>query len=330
MPPDSFQESLIPLLLALSPKAAFSNGRPSIPFLSYEDGVVQCAPVEKLVGSTAGEMLVEDVEIDLSPASPELRRRLRFKKMPNLIQTQVRLLPESADPGIFRPEMGSLVQPYLGPMVSALFLNASAIDEAFRSGSAPLVLCVGVGGGPLLASLRCRLGLRVLGVEADEVVLSVARRHFGLVEGEFLKVVVGDGIKLIEDYGLERSRSNLFHAIMVDLDEGDPLNGIGAPPVEFLRTSVIAGARMALHPEGILVVNVIPSDESLYAMMIKLFRKFFCELYELRVDDGENFVIVATASPIGYDAKKMKKQGGIYEKLKELDCERFIDGIKKI
>ncbi|KAI0496814.1 hypothetical protein KFK09_023138 [Dendrobium nobile] len=327
---DCFQESLIPLLLALCPKDAFLNDVPTIPFLSYEDNVIRSTPVERLVGPSAGEMLVEDVEIDLSPSLPERRRRLRFKKMPNLIQTQVRLLPESVDAGIFRPEMGSLVQPYLSPMVSALFLNASAIDDAFASGCVPWILCVGVGGGPLLASLRCHLGFRVLGVEADVVVLSVARRHFGLVEGEFLKVVVDDGIKLIEDFALERSKGNLFHAIMVDLDEEDPMKGIGAPPAEFLQVSVLVGARMALYPDGILVVNVIPSNESSYANMIKLFREVFCELYELKVENGENFVIIATVSPIGSVAKKIKKQGGIYEKLKQLDCEIFIDRIKKI
>ncbi|XP_020577744.1 methyltransferase-like protein 13 isoform X2 [Phalaenopsis equestris] len=326
---DCFQESLMPLLYALCPKAAFVNGMPSIPFLVYEDGVIRCNPVEKVVGHRAGEMLVEDVEIEVSPELRELRRRLRFKKMPNLIQTQVRLLPDSVDVEVFRPEMGSLVQPYLGPMVSALFLNGLAIDEGFRFRSGN-VLCVGVGGGPLVTALRWRFGFRVLGVEADEEVLSVARRHFGLFEDEFLKVFVDDGIRLIEDYALERSESKLFHAIMVDLDEEDPMNGIGAPPAKFLRRNVLAGARMALHSKGILVVNVIPSDESLYAMMIKLLRKFFCELYELKVEDGENFVIIATASPIGSDLKNMKKQGGIFEKLKKLGCESFIAGIKKI
>ncbi|KAK8957317.1 hypothetical protein KSP39_PZI001532 [Platanthera zijinensis] len=120
---------------------------PSIPFLSYEDDVIRSTPVEKLIGPTSGEMLVEDVEIDRSPMSPELRRRLRFKKMPNLVQTQVRLLPESVDAALIRPEIGSLVHPYLSHMVSTLFLISPAINDAFLSGSPPWVLCVGVGGG---------------------------------------------------------------------------------------------------------------------------------------------------------------------------------------
>ncbi|KAG0492062.1 hypothetical protein HPP92_005460 [Vanilla planifolia] len=88
-----FKETLVPLLIALCPKAAFCKGVPSVPFLSYEDDVIRCTPVEKLVGPIVGEMLVEDVEIDASIAARDIRRRLRFKRMPNLVQSQVRLLP---------------------------------------------------------------------------------------------------------------------------------------------------------------------------------------------------------------------------------------------
>nr|XP_010940481.1 eEF1A lysine and N-terminal methyltransferase [Elaeis guineensis] len=348
-----FQQSLLPLLLAVSPRAAFRHGIPEIPFLSFEDEVLSGVPVEALEGPAVGEMLVEDVEIDRSPAPPERRRRLRFQRKPNLVQTQVRLLPHSSNVGIFRPETGSLVQPYLGPMVAGLSLIAPSIGERVRSGSMPRALCVGVGGGALLMCLRSKLGFDVLGVEADDVVLDVARRRFGLVEDDFLKVCVGDGIGLIESFARERTTacggledgqvldriggavieklgdpSSGFDAIMVDLDSGDAMSGIGAPPLEFVRKDVLSAARSVLHDHGIVVVNVIPPDGCFYKGLIDAFRQVFAELYELDAGNGENHVLVASASPVG--AAASDTGDSFSEKLNQVVDERYISGIKKI
>lgn len=291
--------------------AAFVNGIPEIPFLSFDDEVLSGVPVEVLAGPAIGDILVEDVEIDRSPAPPERRRRLRFRRMPNLVQTQVRLLPDSSEAGIFRPETGSLVQPYLGPMVAGLSLIAPWIGERVRSGVMPRALCLGVGGGALLMCLRSKLGFDVLGVEADGVVVNVARRHFGLVEDEFLKVCVGDGIRLIERFGREGSRdlehgieklgvlSSGFDAIMVDLDSGDAMSGISAPPLELVQKDALLAVRSALGDHGIVVVNVIPPDGSFHKGLIDAFREVFSELYELDVGNGENYVLVASALRVG-------------------------------
>ncbi|CAL9119230.1 unnamed protein product, partial [Musa textilis] len=305
-----FQQRLLPLILALSPKAAFCDGLPEIPFLSFEDNVLRLTPVERLVGPAAGEMLVEDVELDRSPlAMPELRRRLRFKRMPNLVQSQVRLILESSSssssPGSFRPETGSLVQPYLKPMVAGLSLIAPAVGRQVRSGLMPRALCVGVGGGALLMSLRSSFGFDVVGIEADDVVLNVARQHFGLADDDFLKVGVGDGLVLINHgvsdhnfIALLGDHSSGFDAVMVDLDSEDPGSGVCAPPLEFPQRSVLIDVRTILKDHGIVVVNVIPPCASFYKQMIDIFGKVFAELYEIDVGNGENYVLVASVSPI--------------------------------
>lgn len=43
----------------------------------------------------------------------------------------------------------------------------------------------GIGSGALLMSLRSNFGSVVLGIEADDVVLSASKRHFGLMEDDF-------------------------------------------------------------------------------------------------------------------------------------------------
>ncbi|XP_058087504.1 uncharacterized protein LOC131234588 [Magnolia sinica] len=479
-----FQQRLAPILLALSPKSAFSNGFPIIPFVTYEDDVVRSVSVFRCNGAVVGEMLVEDVEVeeerhvDGSDALPEreFRRRLRFKRMPNLIQTVTRIVPNTEGFGLgeaeFQPDTSVLVQPYLPPMVAGLSLIAPYIEERVQGGTRPRVLCLGVGGGALLTFLRTQLGFfDLLGVEMDEMVLQVARRYFGLVEDEYARVCVGDGIEVIKSFARQAIHRSLvygelaqhevvdfcgdpeivgkrvqlkcnlapgdldadlwiqwggdFHGgeiedrenrqcqcldsvgagirlighfdttcnlasddfcnweirnavmglsnwdgsvenfnvshnsasgdfclggtgnvdmvrgpqkvgcgyslidvIMVDLDSSNARTRLSAPPLEFIRKPVILAARLALNECGILVMNVLPTDEYFYEGLIHLFQEVFCELYEIDAGNGENFVLVASVSPIS----KTGSEGGsaILEKLKQVIDGKYVNCIRKI
>ncbi|CAA6668530.1 unnamed protein product [Spirodela intermedia] len=324
--PPQLEQILHPLLLALSPRFAFEGGTlPSVPFLCYEDGVIRSNVVEIAAGPVAGEMVVEDVEIELSvesanplgsssppPVRRERRRRLRFKRMPNLVQTQMRLLPDTA------------AGPYLVQMVAGLLLAGPLIDRKTQLGLRPRALCLGVGGGALLTFLESRLGFDVFGVEADEVVLGAAKRHFGLVEGEFLSVTVGDGIGLLLEDGFSRElcaaesgsadalvpQGRWLHrrqrflnggvdVIMVDLDAEDPASGAMAPPPEFVKKAVISSVRSVLREQGgLLVINAIPPNAPLRDALVGYLREEFSELYEIDVGNGENLVLLATLSTL--------------------------------
>ncbi|XP_042484607.1 eEF1A lysine and N-terminal methyltransferase [Macadamia integrifolia] len=357
------EESLTLILFGLLPKACFKNGLPQIPFLAYEDNVIRSSVVEKCFGSCVGEMLVEDIEIEIHDEvrdllKREFRRRLRFKRMPNFVQTEIRISPCIIDDSVnvelegevkFWPEMGVLVHPYLPPMVASLSLIANYIQQKLDSGSRPRVLCVGVGGGALLTFLASHFGFEVMGVEADEMVLRVARAYFGLKDGEFLRVCVGDGIEVLDKFSRHAIDQNLgsssghvdtdgcldifggcydrMDLMMVDLDSGDVRNGISAPPSEFIQKSVLVAVKLALHKLGILVINVIPPSRSFYDYVILQFREVFSELYEIDVGNGENYVLIATASSIGsvYDSENY-----ILKKLKLVLAVSYLDSIRKI
>uniref|UniRef100_J3MUH6 PABS domain-containing protein n=2 Tax=Oryza brachyantha TaxID=4533 RepID=J3MUH6_ORYBR len=313
--PDPAHARLLPLLLALCPRAAFGgNAIPDVPLLSFHDDLLRIAPVKVATGPVVGEMVVEDVAVDCTPHPVELRRRLRFKRTPFLVQTQVRLVRRSSPGdscllealdevagGSLQPEVGGeLVQPYLQAMASGLAVIAPSMDESFRLGDKPRCLCAGIGGGALLMSIRMGLQCDVLGIEADDVVLDVARSHFGLVEDEFLQVRVGDAIQTIQDFARKGEHDMNFRAIMVDLDSCDPICGVSAPPLEMTQESVLLAARTILHRNGALILNVIPpaADGTFYKGLIDVLRRVFSELYEISVGNGENFILVATASPV--------------------------------
>ncbi|XP_078175312.1 uncharacterized protein LOC144568794 isoform X2 [Carex rostrata] len=320
--PDSIQDSLVPLLLALSPKSAFDHGYiPQVPFLSFEDDAFHILPAEVLEGPSVGEMILEDVVIQQFN-SCEIRRRLRFKRMPYLIQTQVRLIPDLVVSSCstsdllavlksrsFQVELGSLVQPYLSPMVAGLSLITNVVDEKVACEIMPSCLCVGVGGGALLMCLRTRLGFDVHGLETDSFVLEVAKKHFGLVGDE---------------------PPSSYDAIMVDLDSGDVISGVSAPPLEFIEKDILLAVKSILCKNGVLVMNVIPplDSGSFYRHLVGVLSDVLVELYKIDVEENENFVIVATRSEVQTLPRESGNQ--FLRKLEEVIGQQLISCITKI
>ncbi|KAK3036329.1 hypothetical protein RJ639_031736 [Escallonia herrerae] len=333
------QHKLTPLLIALSPRSCFAKGLPKILFLDYEDDVVNSVIVDRRTGPIVGELLVEDVEIEGDDGVREFRRRLRFKRMPNFIQSQIRILPNGncggdddcsgrrdfgGSVGVgFRLDTGVLVHPYLEPMVAGVSLIGSYLDEQIRGGLRPKALCLGVGGGALIEFLSEKLGFEVVGVEADEVVLRVAKQHFGLKDRESTRLCVCDGIAMMID-GFDTK----FDIIMVDLDSSDARTGISAPPLEFVGESVLRAASLVLRDQGILVINVIPPSQSFYEVLIHELREVFNELYEINVGNMDNFVLVGTVSPIKPAINEC--ENSFLKKLKSGIAESYMEYIRKI
>uniref|UniRef100_A0A7N0RHI6 Methyltransferase-like protein 13 n=1 Tax=Kalanchoe fedtschenkoi TaxID=63787 RepID=A0A7N0RHI6_KALFE len=359
------EEDLIPLLVALSPKASFVNGYVDVPFLSYEDDLIASVVLEKCVGPFVGEMLVEDVEIEIKTDAEvnsgegfkkrEFRRRLRFRRMPNFVQTEIRIVPgrevgQEEHLGVcnfeFHVDLEALVHPYLGPMAASLKLISDCIEEKMRVGVRPRALCVGVGGGALLGFLKMQLDFIVVGIEVDEEVLRVSKDYFGMVEDEHLQLCVRDGMQELKRYGCTDEHSfgvhdagggvccnglgckPKFDVIMVDLDSEDPMHGLMAPPVPFVQRSVLKDVKLALQKTGILVVNVIPPDDCYYKSLTNDFREIFADLYEIDVGNEENFVLIASASPV--EPVSNNNNSYIVKKLKHPSLSQYAERIKKI
>ncbi|CAN4114307.1 unnamed protein product [Withania somnifera] len=331
------EENLMPLLIEF-------GGLVEVPYLKYEDEVVRSLVLERCVGDLVGEMLVEDVELELENGSGrEFRRRLRFKRMPNLVQTQIKIRPKKVDL-VDMEEMefeivddGVLVHPYFNPMVAGLSVIESFLDAKIGNGIKPKALCLGVGGGALLGFLSSQLGFHVLGIEVDNVVLQVARRYFGLEHGNFVHLCVGDALEMIGKFATQLESDGFcgyvlengeclddfdgkFDVIMADLDSGDASIGMSAPPMEFVEKSILLATRTLLSKDGVVIINVIPSDQSYYKLVMIELQEVFAELYEIDVGNGDNFVLIASASETGHVSshhqakflKKLRQVSGSY------------------
>lgn len=285
-------------------------------------------------GPSVGEMLIENVEMVNDDGVGEFRRRLRFKRMPNFVQSQMRIRPrndsisDNLDDMEFELEKGVLVQPYLSPMVAGIAVIHRFLQWRARGGLRPKALCLGVGGGALLGFLTDQLNFEVDGVEEDEVVLEVAKRHFGLESDEFMHLFAEDGIRYIKRIANDVSEGDKYDIVMVDLDSSDVMNGVCAPPVEFVESSVLRATRDVLRDEGILVANVIPSSKMFYERLICEVDEVFEEVYEIDVGNEENLVVIAAKSVVGNALDG--SDCAFLNKLKLLVSRSYIDSIRKI
>ncbi|KAL1542329.1 eEF1A lysine and N-terminal methyltransferase [Salvia divinorum] len=319
-------QNLAPLLLGLSPKSEFLGHSeiPEVPLLVYEDEVVKNSILEICEGPCVGEFLIENVELKFDDGVTEFRRRMRFKRMPNFVQSQMRINPikdsisDNLDDLEFELEKGVLVQPYISPMVAGI-----AVIHRFLDGkSRPRALCLGVGGGALLGFLADRLSFEVDGVEEDEVVLEAAKRHFGLNNDEFIHLFVEDGIRYLKRVAKK------YDIVMVDLDSSDGMSGVSAPPVEFVEGSVLRAAREVLRDEGVLVANVIPSSKAFYERLVGEVGEVFEEVYEIDVGNEENLVLIAAKSGVGEGLDG--DDSAFLNKLKLVVSCSYIDSIRRI
>ncbi|CAH8270037.1 unnamed protein product [Arabidopsis lyrata] len=324
---ESLEMRLKPLVVALSPKTLIREEIDDVPFLIYDDNVVSSVVLEKSVGPFVGEMLIEDVEIEIEDGVREFRRRLRFKRMPNLVQSDIKIIPSSCSNSSlpltgteFKLHLTELVHPYLAPMVASLSLIGSDIYELK---SRPKALCIGVGGGGLLSFLRLQLGFEVTGVEIDPEVLRIARQYFGLEES-LARVHVEDGIEFLKRLSTSCDDDAKFDVLMVDLDSTDPIHGMTAPPVEFVAKDVLQAARKVLVPSGVFIINVIPPNKTFYHELQDQFRHVFDELHEIDVGNGENFVLIATVTP------RDSKSGFNRANLTPAVSDNYLDAIQKI
>ncbi|GLJ53978.1 hypothetical protein SUGI_1154330 [Cryptomeria japonica] len=364
---EELKKGMIPLLLALSPRAAFRGGLPAVPFLCYTDNIVEHKILETLSSPITGMMVVEDVRLQVGETAREWRRRLRFQRMPNLVQTEVALI--HCHGKNLNVDAGRLVHPYLPPIVAGLALLPECCTVRMR------VLCIGVGGGALLMFLRSHFSFHmdIVGVEMDQVVLIAAKKYFGLAEteAEGLRLRLGDGLQVVQTIArqvvsnhphfvppeIAQAWHHFFpspnpnpetkvygvfhdsigddltdprqHVIIVDVDAGDAAaGGLSAPPLEFIEKRFLLAARIALHPNGILAMNIIDQHQSFYNHLLTALREVFHDIYCIQVSNSNAHNYVLFASPSCLQGKN--KDNAFANKLKKVIPVEYMEGIKHV
>lgn len=233
----------------------------------------------------------------------------------------------------------------------------------------------------------------VQAVDADEVVLDAARRHFGLENGIDMEITAGDALQFVdklattvraENATLNPSSStsekltdsspecrnstntsaaegedvlaqpcstqsaaapssspvnicsvseskhcfdiHRVHAIIVDVDEGDPRCGLSSPPSSFLEHKFLTAARAVLHEGGLLAMNVVPNGATAYHGVVSSLLSVFDDVYETAVEGDANRVVFA----LSFKGAGVDLDGPLTRLVKRFLDVQLISGIQKL
>ena len=153
--------------------------------------------------------------------------------------------------------------PYVRTLLAALAFQPNPLR----------VLVVGLGGGTIPRYLQsCFPEVMVEVAEIDPVMVELAREYCGLVEGERLRVLVGDARDVIE------AAEGKYGAIFLDGFGEDSI------PSHLSTGEFLEGVKRALLPGGVVLANIWGSNRNrLYGRMLQTYREVFKDLYVLDV-----------------------------------------------
>ncbi|KAG0631758.1 hypothetical protein M758_1G277400 [Ceratodon purpureus] len=340
-----------------------------IPYMTTDDGVHRRTVIEERNSPITGIIKVEDVVLEYKKSSEDgvsattqsFYRRLVFDRNPNLIQSDAILLPYSAvvddaqqrtqkkkkkkgkakesvqdtKEGAkeeYRVDHSQLASSYHAGMVAGLALISHNLDQSFSTKEPVRVMVVGLGAGLLPMFLHNHLPVdHIEVVELDGVIGDLAKRHFGFVENDRMKLHIGDGIEAVHAIGRtagvpvsepsiaelsdnlaashisgnsKPAKDQMLHVLIIDADAGDSSLEMSCPPQGFLEESFLSAAKAALVDGGVLAVNVVSRAAGAHSSAVAKLQKVFEEVYELKVDEDVNRVLFALPreSPVRNDS----------------------------
>ncbi|EYU18775.1 hypothetical protein MIMGU_mgv1a001585mg [Erythranthe guttata] len=198
-----------------------------------------------------------------------------------------------------------LALPYQNAIISGLMLISLHLKESSSTRGMVETVVIGLGGGLLPMFMKNWIpNLNIEVVELDQVVLDVAKEHFGFKEDENLRVRVTDGIQFVRDKadsGAEGESTSKLDILIVDVDAPNIRSALACPAADFVEESFFQNAKNCLSKEGLFVIYLGSKSSTakvpIYSSLKKVFGK---SLVSLELEEYFNEVIFAlkNESPI--------------------------------
>lgn len=182
------------------------------------------------------------------------------------------------------------------------------------------VLLIGLGGGQQARFVHHNLPqLRMVAVEIDAVMVSLARQYFGLPpDDERLQVVTGDGAAFVA--GLENQCDLLLQ------DAGGENNGI----VDALHTETFyRDCHRALRKGGIMTVNVYRPAPDWGIGLLHMLQRIFDRVYGTTVVAGEQYVLTLCKDRLGPDWDAIAERAARMQPQVDLALVDFVGGFPR-
>lgn len=182
-------------------------------------------------------------------------------------------------------------------------------------------LMIGLGGGSLAKFMYRRLPqTRLCVVEVDPAVVEVARRYFALpADDDRLAVVVDEGTRYVE------RATEPVDVLLIDAYDGRSL------AQALSADTFYAGARAALSPQGVLVMNLWASDRAFDRNVQRIERAFSNRCLCLPAERPGNVIVFAFASqPARLDWAQLRAHAVQLQEGYGLDFLRFVRDLQKM
>ncbi|KAJ3675714.1 hypothetical protein LUZ60_004756 [Juncus effusus] len=355
---DIIQKDLSPLVRNLAP--GNSEDGTQIPFMMASDGVKERNIVQQVDSKITGPIIVEDVTYENEneenlQKSPENKtyRRLVFERSLGLIQSEALLVRENNDEkknngsvsnskkkkgqrkndahkdskNKLKIDHTCLASSYHSGIISGFSLIASSLETASQNEQKVKAVIIGLGAGLLPMFLHGSFPfLQIEVAELDPVVVDLAKKHFGFLEDQQMKVHVGDGIKYLRDITASGTHNKETRILIIDADSSDLSSGLTCPHPDFLEESFLLSAKDFISDGGIFVINLVSRSSAIRETVISRLKAIFDYLFSLHLEEDVNEVLFASATETKIEAENFVK----LEKLMKFPLENLQTDINKI
>ena len=161
---------------------------------------------------------------------------------------------------------------------------------------------LGMGGGAMIHFFHHHFpDSKIEAVEIDPKVIDVAKQWFHIPTSVNIRVINKDAFDYLPNY-----KGNRLDAIYMDtfLKPGAETGPLGIPTrlktIGFLRQ-----LKKSLNPGGVIAVNLVEGDET--EKDVDSIRSVFRVVYEFRVENSLNRVLIGVKSPTAYSADVLRE-----------------------
>ncbi|KAL7098955.1 hypothetical protein ACP275_09G051600 [Erythranthe tilingii] len=183
-------------------------------------------------------------------------------------------------------------------IISGLMLIYLHLKGSTSSAGLVKTVVIGLKAGLLPMFMKnCLPCLHIEVVEVDPVIVDIARKYFGLVEDERLKVHITDAFAYLDKRAAEEVLAEEDHSLkldilVVDVDSPLPTTSLASPAICFIEGPFLTRAKHSLSEDGLLIIHLVTSFSGVRFPVYSSLKKVFSTILILHPDEDANDEVI--------------------------------------
>uniref|UniRef100_A0A1I7XUZ7 Methyltranfer_dom domain-containing protein n=1 Tax=Heterorhabditis bacteriophora TaxID=37862 RepID=A0A1I7XUZ7_HETBA len=263
----------------------------------------KCSPI------TTRCYTVVDKKIQNRRGAEHVERHLMVDGFADQSDTVIYLIPpkdekfDTSDTRIWTIDHLTLNSQYVAGLLIAPFVVSSLSLNGLDSHKS--VLEIGLGGGSFdMALSKLKPEINITAVEFDPVVVTLAKKWFGVINTNTRHTIITDGIDYINKAS---TRGEKYDVVVLDACDTSPLSP--CPAESFRNQEIIQVMKSILTDKGCVIVNILSHDEDdgrKTEKVIEIFTDVFPSCLQMKMTDEVNIILICVPYSIGDPKEHMK------------------------